>query len=118
MFRLNRRAAIAALEERARRLLHERPEVVEVRLFGSLAAGNAAPGSDADLLIVLEPTAEPFPDRAGNYAPFFSRLGVACDLFPYTEAELADLRAEENGFVASAWNRSVPLARRQTRSDP
>jgi len=46
VFRLNRQAVVAALEEWARLLVHDRPDVVEVRLFGSLAAGNAAPGSD------------------------------------------------------------------------
>ena len=112
VFRLNRQAVVAALEEWARLLVHDRPDVVEVRLFGSLAAGNAAPGSDADLIIVVKDAAEAFPDRGAAFARFFSGIGVACDVFAYTEAELARLRAEDNAFIAAAWSRGVPLARR------
>ena len=47
--------------ERARRLVEQavaelarrRPEIDRVILFGSLAAGGAVPGSDADLVVVL-----------------------------------------------------------------
>ncbi len=119
MFRLNRAAVVSALEERARRVVHDRAEVIEVRLFGSLATGNAAPGSDADLLIVLDGSVdEAFPDRATRYAPFFGGLGIACDLFPYKETELARLGGEGNTVITSALKASVTLARRRAASAP
>ena len=53
VFRLDRDGVVARLRERARALVERNPDVVEVRLFGSLARGDAHPGSDADLFIVL-----------------------------------------------------------------
>src|SRR5688572_14403027 len=66
VFRLKREAILPELENRARRLLAERPEVLEVRLFGSLIKGNAGPGSDADILIVLSESEKSFLDRIAD----------------------------------------------------
>lgn len=63
-----------------------RPEVEEVWLFGSLARGEAVPGSDADLLIVLSDSPASFLDRAVRYLPEFCGVGV--DILAYTRAEL------------------------------
>jgi hypothetical protein len=54
VFRLRRDTLLADLEKRSRRLLDDRPEVVEIRLFGSLVTGQAGPGSDADIRRMLE----------------------------------------------------------------
>ena len=53
VFRLDRAGVLARLRERARRVLERRADVVEIRLFGSFARGEACPGSDADLFVVL-----------------------------------------------------------------
>jgi predicted nucleotidyltransferase len=112
VFRLDRHAAVAALKERATRLIEGRPEVSEVRLFGSLATGRAAPGSDADILIVLRAATKPFLDRINEYAAYFAGSGVACDILPYTRAELDTLQDEGNPFIRRAWHESVLLAAR------
>jgi predicted nucleotidyltransferase len=116
VFRLKREAILPALENRALRLLAERPEVLEVRLFGSLIKGNAGPGSDADILIVLSESAKPFLDRIPDYARFLTGIGVGCDIFPYTRAELASLLDEQSHFAAGALRESRVLAVRPPRT--
>jgi len=49
----NRRAALAEFVTRVRRALSD--SVVDVRLFGSEARGEAAPESDIDVLVVVQP---------------------------------------------------------------
>lgn len=112
VFRLDRPAIIARLEALAKRLIEERPEVLDVRLFGSLAAGRATPGSDADILIVLDAATKPFLNRIEDYAGFFAGTGIGCDILAYTRPELEALRNEGNAFIRRAWSKSVRLAGR------
>ena len=74
---LDREAAREAVRKSARRLVAERPEVRKVVLFGSLARGDAVPGSDADVLIIAE-TDVRFIDRYLEYIDYFdqSHTGV------------------------------------------
>lgn len=112
VFRLRRQAILPALEQAAHRLLAARPEVVEVRVFGSLVKGHAGPGSDADILLVLSESEKPFLDRIPDYARFLTGIGIACDIFPYTRAEFAHLRGEGNHFAETIWRESHVLATR------
>jgi predicted nucleotidyltransferase len=104
---------MARLAEGARKMLAERAEVVEVRLFGSLARGDARPGSDADLLVVLRETPVPFLDRSPLLSPYLKEAGVGCDIFAYTETELERLRSEGNTLVRAADAEGIFLARRE-----
>ncbi len=112
VFRLDRGGVIARLAEGARRMVAERPEVVEVRLFGSLARGEARPGSDADLLIVLLETTVPFLDRSPPLHSYLSEAGVGCDILAYTQTELERLRSEGNALVRAVDAEGILLARR------
>jgi hypothetical protein len=76
-----------SVDEYAKRLFAEHPEVEEVVVFGSFAKGNYAPGSDVDILIVLSGSARPFRDRIPELLP--GAFPVGLDLFPYTRAEIA-----------------------------
>ena len=51
-----REAAIADFVRRVRSVLRNR--VVDIRLFGSVARGDAQPDSDIDILVVVEPEDE------------------------------------------------------------
>ena len=73
------------------------PEISEVWLFGSLAHGQAVPGSDADVLLVLEECKLPFLEWGAYYQPEFCGVGV--DLFVYTRNELEQ---SLRGFVFSS----------------
>jgi uncharacterized protein len=99
-----------ATEGLARDLAARHPEVEEVILFGSVAWGTPVPGSDVDLMLVLSGSARPFPDRIGRYVPTGFPVGV--DVFPYTRAEIARMRADGNLLVLDALRRGVTLFRR------
>lgn len=116
VFRLDQTAVMARLRERARGVLEQRPDVVEVRLFGSLARGDAGPGSDADLFVVVRDGAGPFLDRLGDLAREFGGVGVGCDVIAFTESETHALRGRGDAFSRAVFDEGVPLAAREGQS--
>ena len=64
------------------------PNVVKIVLFGSFAEDRAVPGSDMDILLVLQSDSRRFIDRIQDYLDIFAELGIAADVFPYTVDEL------------------------------
>jgi predicted nucleotidyltransferase len=88
-------------------LAGRRPEIQSVFLFGSLARGDAAPGSDADLLVILSHSDLPFPERIPVYLPDGCRIGV--DVFPYTQEEFDDMRRRNDAFLRRALREAVQL---------
>lgn len=112
VFRLDHAGVVTRLRARAAELLASRPDVVSVRLFGSLARGAGHPGSDADLFIVLRDGAAPFLERIPDLARYFGGVGVGCDVIAYTEAEAAALRASGDTFARAVFVDGVPLAER------
>ena len=74
------------MDEYAASLLEKQPEVEEIIVFGSMAEGNYAPGSDIDVLVVLSRSDEPVWDRVPRLLP--RSFPVPVDLFPYTREEL------------------------------
>jgi len=64
------------------------PNVVKIVLFGSFAEDRAVPGSDVDILLVLQSDSRRFIDRIQDYLDIFAELGIAADVFPYTVNEL------------------------------
>jgi predicted nucleotidyltransferase len=76
------------MDEYAARLLRD-PRVEEVVVFGSFARGNYAPGSDIDVLVLLNHAEGLIRDRIPEFLPGAFPVGV--DLFPYTREELESL---------------------------
>jgi len=103
-------AVWAALRRAAQSLADEHPEVLRIAVFGSLVRGEAVPGSDVDLLIVLRDTDLPFIERAARYAP--AGLPVGADVFAYTADEIEAMLAEGNGFIRRALDEAVTLIER------
>ena len=87
IFSLDRDALRESLHEAVGRIAKEHGEVTRVVLFGSVATGMAGPGSDADILIVVQESADRFIDRSLSYKPYFTDMGVGVDVFVYTESE-------------------------------
>ena len=112
VFRLDRAGVLARLRARAQALLAAQPTVLEVRLFGSLAQGDAHPGSDADLFIVVRDGAAPFLDRIPPLAAHFSGVGIGCDVIVYTESERTALAARGGSFSAAVLEAGTTLASR------
>ena len=85
---LNTDEAIRRLRAAADRVIAARPEVVEIHLFGSLAEGRAVPGSDADVLVLLDRSDRRWLDRPLDYSDEFAEIGLGVELFCYTLDEL------------------------------
>ena len=113
VFRLDRAGVLARLRERARRVLERRADVVEIRLFGSFARGEARPGSDADLFVVLRDGADPFLDRLPGLAREFEGVGVGCDVIAFTESEIRASRARGDAFTRTVYDEGLALATRE-----
>jgi predicted nucleotidyltransferase len=113
VFRLDREGTITRLRERARSLLEQRADVVEVRLFGSLARGEGHPGSDADLFVIVRDGAGPFLDRLTPLARVFGGVGVGCDVIAFTESEARALRIRGDAFSRAVFGGALVLALRQ-----
>ncbi len=78
----------------------DHPEIERVILFGSLRRGDAVPGSDADVLLVLRESALSFRERSVYYAP--TGIGIGVDIFAYTRSELDAMCMSNNAFVFRA----------------
>jgi len=79
--------------------------VLKIILFGSLAEKRAAPGSDADILIILREDAKPFMDRMAEWLEKFP-LDFPVQIFPYTQREL------DNPFACQAMRTGITLFER------
>ncbi len=91
----------------ARQMKLQHPEIEEILLFGSLARGDAVPGSDADLLVILSSASQPFMERITQYMP--TGLSVGVDVFPYTREEIDRMVAEGNCFIRQAIREGITL---------
>ena len=113
---LDRPAVLEATSQAVRELASQRPEILRVILFGSMARGDAVPGSDVDLLIVLQSSDRDFVERISLYRP--SGIPVGVDVFPYTRQELDNMLDEGNGFVQQALEEGIPLYQRHSPEAP
>jgi predicted nucleotidyltransferase len=98
---LDRTRIRGKLDEACQLLVKERPAVRSILLFGSFARGRAVPGSDLDLAIVIGGLdSRPWPQRTGDFLPYFAGLGVPVDLFCYTQAEWQEGLSNGNPLFA------------------
>jgi hypothetical protein len=104
---LDRDAVLASLRELATRLGAGRPEIQEIRLFGSLARGERNPFADADLLIILDASDLPARERVPRYKP--THTPVPMDLTVCTRDELTHELAAGNRFLTRLLSESVVL---------
>lgn len=81
----------------SRSLRESNPHVRRIGLFGSYAKGTYGPGSDLDIILIMDASTEPrwfmrsaAIDTAG--------LGVGADLFIYTESEMARMQKTSGWF--------------------
>jgi predicted nucleotidyltransferase len=102
------------LEQAATGLAERHSEIEEIWLFGSLARGDAVPGSDADLFIVLSQSDLSYLDRSAYYQTDFCGVGV--DVLAYTRDELSQMQAAESPSLRRRVEaEGVCLVRRKSR---
>ena len=104
---LDRNEAVRRVRQAVEALKRQHTEIERVILFGSLVRGDAVPGSDADIMIVLSESTLPWRDRRVRYTP--ENVGMDMDVFAYTQAELEDLLRSGNSFVSSALRDGMEL---------
>lgn len=109
IFSLPREALLTRLRQISARLRAERPEVLDVRLFGSLARGDATAFSDVDLLILTQADDEPDPiQRILRYLPYFD-LDRGVDVLVFTTTEWQARLAQGDPFAQTLMRESVSL---------
>ena len=90
---------IKKLRTAAEELKNRDNNVLEVFLFGSLAKGEAVPGSDADIVIVLKKSEKRIIDRITDFVDSFSDINIGVDIFPYTIGEIEEFKEEGNSLI-------------------
>ncbi len=87
VFWLDREELRSRLASAATTLRSRRPEVREVRLFGSLHSDRATATSDADILVVVEQAGLPALGRHEPYVEFFRDIGFPVEIFVHSVGE-------------------------------
>lgn len=87
VFWLDSDQVLSRLRERVKTITAD-PAIRTVVLFGSFAEGRAVPGSDLDILVVLEHDPREPSERIPDFIERFSGLGIPVDVFAFTVDEL------------------------------
>ncbi|MEM2134161.1 MAG: nucleotidyltransferase domain-containing protein [Candidatus Jordarchaeaceae archaeon] len=109
VFWLDQDNLIRTIQRLAVKVGTENKNVVKIVLFGSLAERRAVPGSDADILIILEGDDRKFMDRIEEWVEKF-QIDFPVEVFPYTLEEL------EVPLVRGALSKGIILYEKGTQS--
>jgi len=77
-------------------IVSRRKDVLRIGYFGSYARGNWGPGSDLDLVIVVERCVQPFERRSVEWDT--TELPVPADVLVYTQSEWQSLGAQRRFY--------------------
>jgi predicted nucleotidyltransferase len=106
---IDRDKVLEALRRVARRVRAQHPEVVDVRVFGSLARGDQVGTSDVDVLIVLEGGESDDPiEQIRRFYPYFD-LPVGVDLVVMTRERWARRLQDGDVFAERVNGESLAL---------
>ena len=111
---LDRDEVIAKTRAAVFALALEHAEIERVVLFGSMARGDAVPGSDVDLLMVLSESRFPFLDRSVEYRP--SGIPVGVDVSAYTEDEIEKMTRDGHMLLEQALSEGMTVYDRRARA--
>lgn len=106
---VDRDELMTALRVIAARILIEHPEVLSIRLFGSVARGDQVGTSDADVLIVVRgaPPVDPLEQIRKFYAYF--KMPVPVDLLVFGEEDVRR-RIGADPWFDRVWTESLDLS--------
>lgn len=107
----NRSEIIKNLRLCALTIIKEKPSVLKVILFGSIARGDYGLYSDADVLIIVNKSEyKRYFDRIPEFIDFFLNSKVPVDIFPYTAEEIERMKSNGNFFIIKALKEGIELA--------
>jgi len=102
------KVALSEYAARLRDVFGER--FVELRVFGSLARGEAHEDSDIDVLVLVEQLSElEIGVAAGEAAPVIFRTGLPLAPLPMSSQRLAELRREGRALAQSLDREGISL---------
>ncbi|MDI6841081.1 MAG: nucleotidyltransferase domain-containing protein [bacterium] len=101
-----------ALKKFAVGLINKDCRIEKVIVFGSIVRGQCVPGSDVDLLIILDDSGKPFLKRIPDYMPLSFPVGI--DVFPYTKEEIKTMVKDNNFFLKKAMEEGIVLCERSS----
>ncbi len=110
VFHAHAAALLRELGRRTQELVKANEEVEEVRLFGSLGRGEASPGSEAAIVVIVRRASKPFLDRSADLARFFASTGIGCEVLVYRREELAKIEHQSPRFARVLATESQLLA--------
>ncbi|RME60039.1 nucleotidyltransferase domain-containing protein [Candidatus Parcubacteria bacterium] len=105
---LDRERLLARLKIIAARIYADHPDVVSVRLFGSVARGDQVGLSDVDILVVVR---EKLPNplvEIQRFYPYFD-LPVGVDILVYSEPQIQAGLQKNDPFISQVWAESLDL---------
>ena len=86
----------------------EETEVIDIRIFGSIAKNEETGTSDLDILITLKKSEETPLKRTLKYRKYFN-LSIPVDIFVYTEEEIRKMVKEDNLFIKNILKESISI---------
>ncbi len=95
---LNKNKVLRKLIQLAKKAKVQDKNISKIVLFGSIAENNYTGTSDADILIILKESPEPFINRLPRYLNLFLDSPVPVDIFPYTEREAEETPLAQRGI--------------------
>jgi predicted nucleotidyltransferase len=106
---IDRDELLARLREIAAQIRMERPEVEEVRVFGSIARGDQIGTSDVDVLIVVrDGEMGDSMEQVRSLYPYFD-LPIGVDLLVFSQEQLARRLQTGDPFLTQVWRESRRL---------
>jgi predicted nucleotidyltransferase len=112
IFSLDRAAIREALQRHVDARYRPDPNAVAVYLFGSFARGTAVPGSDVDLLVVVERDPRPPRERIPDHLPGAFPAGV--DVIVWTREEMEQRLAQHDRLARTVLAEGEVLFQRDT----
>jgi|SRR5438552_11845948 len=106
----NHSVLVNLAKKTAEQIAANHPEVNRIILFGSIARKDFSARSDLDLLIVLESSHLPIPERIAGFLEECS--GYPTDVFPLTEAELESRLRDGDPFWVRALREGIECYKR------